>query len=545
MSDKASSVVTMRPDKIGPSSNMLTIIANAAADPSVDVAKMTALLELHERLLARDAKAEFNQALAKMNRGAEMRVNKEGEVRLSAGGRVSYKFAKWEDMDAVIRPLLQEHGFTLSFDTEIRANGIIVKGELLHEGGHSRTASIPLVIDSGPGRNANQAMGSTVSYGKRYTTEMLLNIVRVDEDDDGQAGGGSGGSRPVIHDVDERPDRRENSNAEAPIKPKGRSIRAVLDQMRVDLETAPTLAVHEAISNSEEAKKLKAFLKQRGQTELDDMIAATAVRFHHQEPPADEDIEREMTAAEDAISGHAETETVSLSNMAQPEADEGIYPLDEDGAPAIDETGEPLRFDTHKAFARWYRDYVQSSPHPELVKKNNNHLVHYAMSDAEASAILEPPPEQPRRRPAVSSLFVPVPEEKMPNGSLNWSQYGMTTRRKLLECWSPEMLVDFEAINSPTYGSTPAVVKRVNTLIAERGAALENPTDREMRDARELIGRIVSAPTLDALTALLADPAHKMFMTLMRQSRNDDIYLMIEAAEKTAAARLKQPSLLR
>lgn len=543
MSDKASSVVTMRPDKTGPSSNMLTIIANAAADPSVDVAKMTALLELHERLLARDAKAEFNQALAKMNSGAEMRVNKEGEVRLSAGGKVSYKFAKWEDMDAVIRPLLQGHGFTLSFDTEIRANGIIVKGELLHEGGHSRTASIPLVIDSGPGRNANQAMGSTVSYGKRYTTEMLLNIVRVDEDDDGQAGGGSGGSRPIIHDVDDRV-ARSDTIVRPTNRPPPRTVRSTLDQLRTELEAAPTLAAHEAVSNSEDAKKIKAFLKQRGNTELDDMIAATAARFQQSEPPPDEDIEREVAAVEDRLAP-IEPETVNLNHLVPSDADDGIYPLDEDGAPAIDETGEPLRFDTHKAFARWYVDYLQSSPHPELVKKNNSLLVHDAMNDAEASAILEPPPEQPRRRAAVSPLFVPVPEERMPNGSLNWSQYGMTTRRKLLECWSGDMLVDFRAINQPTYGSTPAVVKRVDTLIADRLSALENPTDREMRDARELIGRIVNAPTPDALTAVLTDPAHKMFVTLMRQNRHDDIYLMIEAAEKAALARLKQPSLLR
>lgn len=261
-------------------------------------------------------------------------------------------------------------------------------------------------------------------------------------------------------------------------------------------------------------------------------------------PPPDEDIEREVAAVEDRLAP-IEPETASLNHLVPPDVDDGIYPLDEDGAPAIDETGDPLRFDTHEAFASWYRDYVQSSPHPELVKKNNSLLVRDAMNDAGASAILEPPPEQPRQRAAVSPLFVPVPEERMPNGSLNWSQYGMTTRRKLLECWSGDMLVDFRAINQPTYGSTPAVVKRVDTLIADRLSALENPTDREMRDARELIGRIVDAPTLDALTALLADPAHKMFMTLMRQNRHDDIYLMIEAAEKAAVARLKQPSLLR
>jgi hypothetical protein len=43
-----------------------------------------------------------------------------------------------------------------------------------------------LQLDTGPGRNQNQAMGSTLSYGKRYTAEMLLNIVREGEDTDGK-----------------------------------------------------------------------------------------------------------------------------------------------------------------------------------------------------------------------------------------------------------------------------------------------------------------------------------------------------------------------
>ena len=48
---------------------------------------------------------------------------------------------------------------------------------------------MPLPPDVGPGRNALQAMGSTLSYAKRYLAEMLFNIVRENEDDDGQAGG--------------------------------------------------------------------------------------------------------------------------------------------------------------------------------------------------------------------------------------------------------------------------------------------------------------------------------------------------------------------
>ena len=86
--------------------------------------------------------------------------------------------------------MLAAEGFTLSFDSTAKeGGGLIVTGELMHRSGHVRTAMIPLALDTGPGRNNLQAMGSTLSYGKRYCAEMLLNIVREGDDDDGVKGG--------------------------------------------------------------------------------------------------------------------------------------------------------------------------------------------------------------------------------------------------------------------------------------------------------------------------------------------------------------------
>ena len=99
----------------------------------------------------------------------------------------AFKFARYEDIDAVVRPLLVAEGFSLSFNTEQReGGGCIMHGTLSHKDGHSRTASIPLALDLSGGKNNIQAMGSTTSYGRRYTMCMLLNIVTVGEDDDGK-----------------------------------------------------------------------------------------------------------------------------------------------------------------------------------------------------------------------------------------------------------------------------------------------------------------------------------------------------------------------
>lgn len=167
--------------------SLLNFVAQAVSDPNTDVGKLRALLEMQREIVADEAKALFNQALRQAQQ--EMpRVRKDGVIEMKDKG--SMKFARWEDIDTALRPILDRHGFSLTFDMQAKeGGGGVITATLLHAAGHSKTASIPLALDSGPGRNNLQAMGSTFSYGKRYCTEALFNIVRENGDDDGKLGG--------------------------------------------------------------------------------------------------------------------------------------------------------------------------------------------------------------------------------------------------------------------------------------------------------------------------------------------------------------------
>ncbi len=151
------------------------------------MANSDALLKMQAEMEDRQATREFNEAYGRLSQSLP-RVKRNGTIDLGKGKPIP--FAKWEDCDAVIRPACAAEGFTLSFDSSPReGGGLIVTGHLMHRSGHTRTATIPLPLDSGPGRNSLQAVGSTLSYGKRYLAEMLLNIVRENQDDDGTKGG--------------------------------------------------------------------------------------------------------------------------------------------------------------------------------------------------------------------------------------------------------------------------------------------------------------------------------------------------------------------
>lgn len=171
--------------------SLLPAIIQLAKDPQVDVAKLDALLKMQRELQVDQARQEATEAFTALS--AELpRVKKNGTIDLIKDGKSkgTIAFAKWDDIDKVIRPLLVKYGFTLSFNSVSKdGGGLTVTGELMHRSGHVRTATIPLALDTGAGRNNLQAMGSTLSYGKRYCAEMLLNIVREGDDDDGAKGG--------------------------------------------------------------------------------------------------------------------------------------------------------------------------------------------------------------------------------------------------------------------------------------------------------------------------------------------------------------------
>jgi hypothetical protein len=175
-----------------PVSLVLAAVIRASSDPNVDVSKMRELMGLQKELLSMNAEAEFNQAFHRLQLP---RVTKSGEVEYKNKQGVmekAFSFAKWEDIDAAIRPLLHAEGFVLSYDTAPRAGdggGVIVTGTLRHVAGHSKTASIPVPLDVSGGKNSNQGYGSALSYGKRYTTTALLNLVFEGEDDDAVAAG--------------------------------------------------------------------------------------------------------------------------------------------------------------------------------------------------------------------------------------------------------------------------------------------------------------------------------------------------------------------
>jgi hypothetical protein len=173
------------PAVVAPESEMARMIERLASNPDVNVDKLERLIAMQERVLDRNAEAAFNVAFAEMQPKIP-EITERGAIKNKEGG-VQSRYAKNEDIQKVIRPILKAHGFTLSFRTEWPGPKLVkVVGILTHNEGHARTSEFQTAADESGSKNAIQGLGSAVSYGHRYTTIDLLNITSRGQDDDGE-----------------------------------------------------------------------------------------------------------------------------------------------------------------------------------------------------------------------------------------------------------------------------------------------------------------------------------------------------------------------
>lgn len=174
------------------SENLLAQIIVAASNPEVDAGKMEAMANLALKLQAHEHEQQFNRDLNAAL--IEMPViTKAGRIEIPAKdgqpARVQGRFARFEDLNAVVKPILARNNLAITFDLGDEGGKPSCIPVLRHTNGwvwQGRPLSAP--IDSSGSKNNTQGVGSTASYLKRYTMCAALNIVVESEDDDGNGG---------------------------------------------------------------------------------------------------------------------------------------------------------------------------------------------------------------------------------------------------------------------------------------------------------------------------------------------------------------------
>jgi len=167
-------------------SSLVSIIAQAARDPSVDISKMERLMEMHERITAKQAEVAFNAAMTACQQ--EMK-----QVSTDADNpQTRSKYATYAKLDSYLRPIYTKHGFALSFDEgdSPKAEHVRVLCYVSHNGGYTRTYHRDMPADGkgakgGDVMTKTHAAGAAGSYGARYLLKGIFNVAVGEYDLDG------------------------------------------------------------------------------------------------------------------------------------------------------------------------------------------------------------------------------------------------------------------------------------------------------------------------------------------------------------------------
>jgi hypothetical protein len=176
--------IIQRVERAAPAEAFGQFLMQALADPNIPADKLEVIAKMRREVLSDQAREAFMEHYARFS--AELpQVERDGTVTLEKDGRTMgrYNFTTIEAMDVILRPLLAKHGLAISFASVDNKESITITGTL-SGWGWERTSTYTLPPDTGPGRNALQARGSSRRYAKRYIVDDLCNVVRKGKDDD-------------------------------------------------------------------------------------------------------------------------------------------------------------------------------------------------------------------------------------------------------------------------------------------------------------------------------------------------------------------------
>lgn len=182
-------MVVKKDEPVSPATNMIEVIERAANNPSVDVDKMRALLDMQKEIYAHEAVVQFNIAM----RQAQGEI---GRVATDKKNNQTHSdYASYAALDRVVRPVYTKHGFALSFNTGDAGTPETVRVlcDVSHIGGHTKHYKVDMPADGkgakgGDVMTKTHAAGSAMQYGQRYLLKLIFNVA-IGLDDDGNGAG--------------------------------------------------------------------------------------------------------------------------------------------------------------------------------------------------------------------------------------------------------------------------------------------------------------------------------------------------------------------
>lgn len=182
----AAALEVVQPQEISPMA-----LIQIAVSQGADIERLAKLMELQERWEANQARKAFGVAFSDFKSEAVTIVK---NVTVKDGPLKGKKYADLFGVVDAVTPVMSRHGLSHSWKlTKDEPTWMEVTCTIRHILGHSESVSMGAAPDTGPGRNAIQARGSSKSYLERYT--LLAAVGMAAESVDAAAAGQAQGTR--------------------------------------------------------------------------------------------------------------------------------------------------------------------------------------------------------------------------------------------------------------------------------------------------------------------------------------------------------------
>jgi hypothetical protein len=154
--------------------------------PGVDTGEASQTAELSARAPVPVPSSPLAAALAKLQ--AELPAiakDQTATVPTKGGGEYSYTYADLAAISAVVLPRLGNLGLSFTARPTYSGDRFVLAYSLLHESGERLDGEYPLPTGGTP-----QALGSAITYGRRYSLCAVTGVATTDDDDDAAAAAG-------------------------------------------------------------------------------------------------------------------------------------------------------------------------------------------------------------------------------------------------------------------------------------------------------------------------------------------------------------------
>ena len=112
--------------------------------------------------------------------------------KCTAFGNSVYRYADLRSILDACRPALNRHGLFLTQRAEVESMTVKVETIVTHVSGESLSSGVMAMTAQASGKiSAVQAMGSALTYARRYSLAAFLGVAADDDDDGNAAGGGN------------------------------------------------------------------------------------------------------------------------------------------------------------------------------------------------------------------------------------------------------------------------------------------------------------------------------------------------------------------